>query len=108
MTLVAPKNAKIYYTGSGYFTNSNHSQPQISCDGILLTDLPSYAFSGWKTFDDKYDYAYLMLDKGTHRLIGDVSFGATGYGFGDARSSVDDTSYGYPIGLDLKRINNTN
>ena len=106
VTLIAPRNTQIYYTGDGYFTSST---VQVPCVNKLITTLPTSVFSGWKEFGSKdYVYGYLSLDKGTHYLSGNNAFGAIGYGFGDAKSSTDDTSYGYPIGLDLKKINNTN
>ncbi len=101
VTLVAPQNTKIYYTGAGYKGTSYNNK--------LIDTLPSTVFSGWKPIGSKgYVYGYLDLDEGTHSLVSDQKFGATGYGFGDANSSTDDTSYAYPIGLNLDRINNTN
>ena len=101
VTLVAPKNSKIRYTGDGY--------KNVKYNDVLVDDLPSNVFSGWMSVgNDNYVYGYLDLDAGTHQLVGDQKFGALGYGFGDANSSTDDTSYAYPIGLNLDRINNTN
>ncbi len=101
VTLVAPKNTKIYYTGAGY--------KGTPYNNILIDSLPSTVFSGWMTVgNENYVYGFLDLDAGTHYLNGDKKFGALGYGFGDANSDTDDTSYAYPIGLNLDRINNTN
>ncbi len=102
VTLVAPKDTKIYYTGAGH--------KGTAYDNVLIDTLPSDVFSGWMTVgNDNYVYGYLDIDSGTHHLQGDNKFGALGYGFGDAKSEIyDDTSYAYPIGLNLDRINNTN
>ena len=95
------KNTKIYYTGAGY--------KGTPYNNILIDSLPSTVFSGWMTVgNENYVYGFLDLDAGTHYLNGDKKFGALGYGFGDANSDTDDTSYAYPIGLNLDRINNTN
>ena len=60
-------------------------------------------FSGWNEFGTKgYQYGYLKINAGMHSLKGDNPFGAIGYG------TYGDTSYGYPIGLNLIEINNTN
>ena len=101
VTLVAPKDTKIYYTGAGH-KGTNYTN-------TLIENLPSTVFSGWMTVgNENYVYGYLDIDEGTHHLVGDKKFGALGYGFGDAKSNTDDTSYAYPIGLNLDRINNTN
>ena len=101
VTLVAPKNTKIYYSGAGY--------KGTRYENTLIDTLPTKVFSGWMTVgNDNYVYGYLDIDSGTHHLQGDKKFGALGYGFGDANSTTDDTSYAYPIGLNLDKINNTN
>ncbi len=46
-----------------------------------------------------YEYGYVSVTPGTHHMTGDAGFGLTGYGF------LGYTSYGYPIGLDLKVLN---
>lgn len=110
VTIIAPGTVKkppaIKYTGAGHkgYTCSNGKQ---ACDNVDISSLPETVFSGWKTlagstkvFDKQsYVYGYLDLDGGTHNLSSTVQFGVTGYGF------FNDTSYGYPIGLDLKILN---
>jgi hypothetical protein len=95
VTIISPAGNKIKYTGSGY--------EGVAYDDMLIDSLPSKVFSGWKKFGTHgYVYGYLALDSGVHSLKADHPFGAIGYGTYGA------TSYGYPIGLNLDRINNTN
>ena len=56
--------------------------------------------------NEGYVYGFLDIDEGVHHLVGDKKFGALGYGFGNATDGTDDTSYAYPIGLNLDVINN--
>ncbi len=93
VTIIAPKAAGIKYTGKG-FNGTTYTDKNIN-------DLPdTVAVAKKKTFGKNgYVYYYLKLKGGTHSLSGDQPFGVTGYGF------FNDTSYGYPIGLDLKAIN---
>ncbi|MBQ9394506.1 MAG: IgGFc-binding protein [Proteobacteria bacterium] len=109
VTIIAPgttsKPPVIKYTGAGH-TGYNCSNGKQACSDVDITSLPTSVFSGWKTlagsskvFGKQYVYGYLDLDGGTHNLSSTVQFGVTGYGF------FNDTSYGYPIGLDLKILN---
>ena len=94
-TIISPKGNNIYYTGKGD-DNVEYAHKKVD-------ELPSAVFSGWNEFGTKgYQYGYLKINSGMHALVGDEPFGAIGYG------TYGDTSYGYPIGLDLKQINNTN
>ncbi|MBQ9394628.1 MAG: hypothetical protein IJU23_03795 [Proteobacteria bacterium] len=99
VTLVAPKNTKIYYTGAGY--------KGTKYNNALIDNLPAAVFSGWMNVGNEgYVYGFLDIDEGVHHLVGDKKFGALGYGFGNATDGTDDTSYAYPIGLNLDVINN--
>ena len=120
VTIISPKNNVIRYTGEGYCksgcSNLDHSKhvmnPFNNVDINSLTSIVkpkndndvSYTseklFTGFKEFGTKgYVYGYLKLDGGTHKLVGEKPFGVIGYGF------YAYTSYGYPIGLDLKVLN---
>ncbi len=99
VTIVTPKGNVIKYTGDGHITNKT----QIPYADTRLEDLPTSVFSGFKEFGTEgYVYGYLDLDGGIHHLEGEMPFGLTGYGY------YGYTSYGYPIGLELARINKTN
>ncbi len=82
ITIVAPKNTVVKY------------------DGVAI---PASAFLSFGTGD--YVYTYRMLKNsstapgGTHTISADKPVGISGYGFYQA------TSYGYPLGLNLKSLN---
>ncbi len=96
VTIISPKDNVIKYTGAG--KTANIETP------TELKDLPAGIFEGYKDFGNQgYVYTYLTLQQGVHYLEGTKEFGVVGYGFDSSY-----TSYGYPIGMELKKINNTN
>ena len=98
VTVIAPTNAVIKYSGAGRNGKAVSTPTELSALGNGI-------FGGWTTFGNQgYRFAWLDLDGGTHKLesANDVAFGVVGYGF------YGYTSYGYAIGMDLKKINNTN
>ncbi|MBQ1927363.1 MAG: hypothetical protein II180_14725 [Proteobacteria bacterium] len=99
VTIISPKDNNIIYTGDGHITNGKPTPFQNK----PVTELPPEVFSGFASFGNQgYVYGYLDLDGGKHKLVADKPFGLIGYGF------YQRTSYGYPVGLDLKEINKTN
>ena len=66
----------------------------LTLDGKAL-DISGYAPIG----ETGFVVGYPSLKDGTHRMIGDKPFGLYNYGY------FNMSSYGYPIGLDLKVIN---
>ena len=98
VTVIAPTNAVIKYSGAGRNGKAVTTPTEISTLGNGI-------FGGWTSFGNQgYRFAWLDLDGGTHNLesANGVAFGVVGYGF------YGYTSYGYAIGMDLKKINNTN
>jgi hypothetical protein len=72
-------------------------------DGTLKLDGNALSTSDFKSIGSSgFKYKYYKISAGTHNMTGNKEFGLIGYGYSPW------ISYLYPIGLDLKRINNTN
>jgi hypothetical protein len=84
--------------------NENFITIIMPVNTVLTLDNATLNISGTKSITGTNDYVYYnyKIGPGIHHITGTSPFGLTGYGF------YEDTSYGYPIGLDLKKINNTN
>ncbi len=84
--------------------NDNYITIIMPKNTSLKLDNTNLNTSASKSIAGTNDYVYLIyqINPGVHHMTGSAPFGLIGYGF------YPDTSYGYPIGLDLKKINNTN
>ncbi|MGN1072579.1 MAG: hypothetical protein ACI4VB_07665 [Bradymonadia bacterium] len=80
--------------------NSNYVTVVMPKNAILTLDNTTINTSGYTEIAGTgFKYGYIAISAGVHHMKGTEAFGLSGYGF------FADTSYGYPIGLDLKVIN---
>ncbi|MBQ9817018.1 MAG: hypothetical protein IJM59_06085 [Proteobacteria bacterium] len=101
VTVIAPKKAVVRYSGTINKVEYNEKALKELPDEINITTnlAGTTKMKGGQGFGDgTHVYYYLKLEGGTHKLTSDQDFGVIGYGF------FNDTSYGYPAGLDLKPI----
>ncbi len=75
---------------------------------IMLDDVP-IEISEDQVGTSGYTVTTIVVPDGEHRMIGDVPFGISVYGYGgppgDDPNRVQNVSYGYPGGLNLSEIN---
>jgi hypothetical protein len=82
-----------------YVTVITPKNNEIKLDGTVINQA---TFKNLGSGEYKYGYLDLGKAEAAHNITAQKPVGLWGYGF------AHNVSYGYPIGLDLKRINNTN
>ncbi len=91
VTIIKPKDGKVFLDGTEVTqtkaTSIVSSKPQTATE-------PFINISG-----TNFQVGYVSIDPGTHHMTGDKPFGLYNYGY------YNMSSYGYPIGLDLRIIN---
>ena len=96
-------NNEDYYVINTSSENENYVTVIMPVDGNLFLDGVEVNTTAYKPIGTSgFKYAYLHINAGMHHMRGDKEFGLIGYGYSPY------ISYLYPIGLDLKKINNTN
>jgi hypothetical protein len=80
-----------------YITIITPKDGQIEYDGKLLKSSDYISFTQLGTTD--FYVAYYKVQPGVHHIVSDKPFGLYSYGY------YNMSSYGYPIGLDLKILN---
>jgi hypothetical protein len=94
---------KDYYFSVPSSYSENYVTIIMPNDGTLKLDGNALSTSDFKSIGSSgFKYKYYKISAGTHNMTGNKEFGLIGYGYSPW------ISYLYPIGLDLKRINNTN